>query len=104
MNFFSGGRQADEIVNWLLKKTGPPAKELKTIDEAKEFVESNNVAIIGFFKDQTSNGAKAFLDTAMAIDDLVFGITSDDAVFTEYETKCGSVILFKKVHIFYYRL
>lgn len=47
---YTGGRQADDIVNWLLKKTGPPAKDLPTVDEAKAFIDANKVAIVGFFK------------------------------------------------------
>lgn len=47
---YTGGRLADDIVNWLNKKTGPPAKSLLTVDEAKAFIEAHNVAIIGFFK------------------------------------------------------
>lgn len=47
---YTGGRQADDIVNWLNKKTGPPAKDLSTIDEAKVFIDTHNVAIVGFFK------------------------------------------------------
>lgn len=78
------------------KKTGPPAKEIKTVEEAKEFIEANNVAIVGFFKDQTSEEAKAFLEAAATTDDQPFGITSEEAVYNEYEAKCGSIILFKK--------
>lgn len=47
---YSGGRQADDIVNWVLKKTGPSAKDLKTVDEAKALIEEHNVVVIGFFK------------------------------------------------------
>lgn len=86
-------------MTWLFKKTGPPAKSLTTVEEAKQFLEANNVAIIGFFKDQTSEEAKAFLSTATAVDDHPFGITSEEAVYNEYEAKCGSIILFKKVTI-----
>ncbi|XP_017780314.1 PREDICTED: protein disulfide-isomerase [Nicrophorus vespilloides] len=93
---YNGGRQADDIVSWLLKKTGPPAKDIKTVEEAKEFIEANNVAVIGFFKDQSSDEAKAFLDAASSTDDHPFAITSEEALFTEYEAKCGSIILFKK--------
>lgn len=93
---YNGGRQADGIVSWLKKKTGPPAKELKTVDEAKEFINDNKVAVIGFFKDQTSEASQAFLNVAASIDDIPFAITSEEVVFTEYEAKCGNVILFKK--------
>ncbi|CAH1367000.1 protein disulfide-isomerase [Tenebrio molitor] len=93
---YNGGRQADDIVSWLSKKTGPPAKELKTVEEAKEFIDASNVAVIGFFKDQTSDKAKAFLAVAANNDDQPFGVTSDDSVFKEHEAECGSIVLFKK--------
>lgn len=92
-----GGRTSDDIVNWLKKKTGPPAKELATVEAAKEFVEASNVAVIGFFKDQTTEQAKTFLEVASGIDDIPFGIASDDAVCAEFSTKCGTIVLFKKV-------
>lgn len=95
--FITGGRQADDIVSWLLKKTGPPAKNLASTDDAKEFIEANNVAVVGFFKDQTTDAAKAFLGVAAGIDDIPFGITAEDSVSTQYEAQPDSIILFKKV-------
>lgn len=80
-----------------MKKTGPPAKDISSVESAKEFIEASNVAVIGFFKDQTTDLAKTFLDVAASIDDIPFGISSDDGVFGEYETKCGNIVLFKKV-------
>ena len=47
---YSGGRTADEIVSWLLKKTGPAAKTLESSDEIKSFTEEPEVAVVGFFK------------------------------------------------------
>jgi protein disulfide-isomerase A1 len=46
----AGGRTADEIVSWLLKKTGPVATDLTSVDDAKGFIDASNVAVIGFFK------------------------------------------------------
>ncbi|XP_076042945.1 protein disulfide isomerase isoform X2 [Oratosquilla oratoria] len=92
---YSGGRTADEIVNWLMKKTGPPAKQLTTVDDAKAFTESKPVVIIGFFKDQESDDAKQFLAAATATDDYPFGITSEEALFKEYSVDGDSMILFK---------
>lgn len=93
---YNGGRTAEDLVNWLKKKTGPPAKQLTTVEEAKEFIEANQVAVIGFFKDQTSEKAKLLLDVASAVDDIPFAVTSEAAVYTEYEAKCGDIVLFKK--------
>ena len=50
------GRTADTIVSWLEKKTGPPAKTLATVDEAKAFVADNDIAVIGFFDSVDSEG------------------------------------------------
>ena len=47
---YNGGRTAETLVNWVEKKTGPPAVTLSDVDAAKKFVEDNKVAIIGFFK------------------------------------------------------
>ncbi|XP_012231609.1 protein disulfide-isomerase [Linepithema humile] len=93
---YTGGRQVDDIVNWLNKKTGPAAKDLPTVDEAKEFIEAHNVAIVGFFKDVDSEAAKIFLEVGHIVDDHVFGITSSDEVLKEYEVEDGKIVLFKK--------
>lgn len=83
-----------------MKKTGPPAKEISSADAAEEFIGASNVAVIGFFKDQSTDLAKAFLDVAAGIDDIPFGISSDDSVIEKYESKDESIVLFKKVSIF----
>lgn len=93
---YNGGRQADDIVGWLKKKTGPPAKELETVEEAEALVADNQVVVVGFFKDRESAEAKAFLAAAAAVDDQPFAITSNEDVYKKYEAKCGSVVLFKK--------
>ena len=37
-------------MSWLEKKTGPPAKDIDSVETAKAFIEDNDVAVIGFFK------------------------------------------------------
>ncbi|XP_076663631.1 protein disulfide isomerase [Andrena cerasifolii] len=93
---YSGGRQTEDIINWVTKKTGPAAKDLPTVEEAKSFIEAQNVAIVGFFKDTESDAAKVFLEVGNIIDDHVFGISSSDEVFNEYGVQDGKVVLFKK--------
>lgn len=93
---YNGGRQADDIVSWLLKKTGPAAKELSSVESAEEFIKDNNVVVIGFFGDVESEKAKAFMAAANAVDEYPFAITSNADVFKKYETECGNIILFKQ--------
>merc|ERR1712212_1359519 len=92
---YSGGRTADTIVSWLEKKTGPPALALADVEAAKKFVADNKVAVVGFFKDQTTEAAKAFLEVAASLDDYKFGITDSDAVNGEYGVSGDKIVLFK---------
>jgi len=92
---YNGGRTADDIVNWLLKKTGPPAKAIASVEEAKAFAAEKPVVIIGYFKDQASDDAKQFIAAASATDDFPFGITSEEAVATEYGLAGEGLVLLK---------
>jgi len=94
---YKGGRTADTIVDWVEKKTGPPAVSVDTVDAIKKFVEDNKVGIVGFFKDAESPAAKNFKSVAGDMDDQKFAITSEAAVFSEYAiTADSAVVLFKK--------
>merc|ERR1712154_41275 len=92
---YGGGRTADTIVNWVEKKTGPPAKALAGAEEAKAFIEGKTVAVIGCFKDEATDGAKAFLGAASSMDDLPFGITGDEAVCSEHGVSGEGVVVVK---------
>lgn len=48
--FVSAGRQADDIVNWLKKRTGPAVATLNEVTDAESLIADNEVAVIGFFK------------------------------------------------------
>jgi len=92
---YGGGRTAETIVSWVEKKTGPPAKALAGADDAKAFVEGKNVAVIGCFSDETTDGAKAFLGAASSMDDIPFGITGDEAVCSEHGVSGEGVVVVK---------
>jgi len=92
---YGGGRTADTIVSWLEKKTGPAAKTLASLEDAKAYADGKPVAIIGFFKDETTDAAKAFLSAAGSMDDFEFAIAGDDAIAAEYGVEGEAILLLK---------
>lgn len=46
----TAGRQAEDIINWLKKRTGPAVANLQEVTEAESLIADNEVAVIGFFK------------------------------------------------------
>jgi len=93
---YGGGRTADEIVNWLLKKTGPAAKTLESADAVEAFHKDAEVAVVGFFKDAESDAAKEFLKAAGGIDEYAFGIVTDADVAKANNVEGDVIVLFKK--------
>ncbi|KAM4585058.1 protein disulfide-isomerase [Odontesthes bonariensis] len=93
---YSAGRQADDMVNWLKKRTGPAVTTLNEVTEAESLIADNEVAVIGFFKDAASAGAKAYEKAADATDDVPFAVTSSDAIYSKFEVSKDGIVLFKK--------
>ncbi|MEQ2232638.1 Protein disulfide-isomerase [Ilyodon furcidens] len=93
---YSAGRQADDIVNWLKKRTGPAVSTLTEVTAAESLIADNEVAVIGFFKDAQSADAKALEKAAEAIDDIPFAMTSDSDIYSKFEVSKDGIILFKK--------
>jgi len=93
---YNGGRSSEEIIAWVNKKTGPAATEIKTTDESEAFINDNKVVVIGFFKNQESAAAKTFLSVANGVDEIPFGITNVEEVFSKYDAKDDSIVLFKQ--------
>ncbi|XP_073444299.1 protein disulfide-isomerase [Dendrobates tinctorius] len=93
---YSAGREAADFINWLKKRTGPAATTLADDAAVAALVESSDVAVVGFFKNQESELAKAFLLVADAVDDIPFGITSSDDAFSKYDVDKDNIVLFKK--------
>jgi protein disulfide-isomerase A1 len=93
---YTGGRQADDIVAWLKKKTGPPAEALTTGDSAKTFIDGADVVVVGYFSDAESDSAKAFLGAAAKLESIPAGIVSDEGVAKETEAEMGTIVVYKK--------
>ena len=95
---YKGQRESEDIVNWVIKKAGPAViQSVSSIDEAEALIESQDVVVMGFFKDRESKNAKIFLEIGSKTTDYAFGISDNDEVFSQYGVDDGQVLLFKQV-------
>jgi len=94
---FKSQRTADSIVDWVKKKSGPSAKTLASVDEAKKFVEDGEVSVIGFFKEKDGFKAKNFFQAAEELDDFgyTFGIATEADVLASYDIEGDAIVVFK---------
>jgi len=91
---YTGGRSKDDIVQWVLKKSGPAAKVLQSQEEFQAFIEHKSVTIVGYFEDLESDAAKLFTQLADSVDDHPFGVVSDYSKFSDLEHK-DTFVLYK---------
>jgi len=73
-----------------------PLIRLTSVEDAVTFTSGKDVSIIGFFPDQTTNTANAFLTVASNLsDNFDFSITSSPEIAANYEVEDEAVLLLK---------
>jgi protein disulfide-isomerase A1 len=90
---YSAGRKEEDVINWVRKKAGPPAKELTTAKDVEDFQKEN--PLCGIFFGQNAENIKAVENVGITIDDYPFGLVKDDAVARKFNAKQNSFVLFK---------
>lgn len=88
---YNGGREENDLVTWLTKKSGDPTKDLTTVEEIEAFKKESDVAIVYFGTKET----EMFKSFAVSYDHAVFATCSNEALYKEYKVKAGTVVLFK---------
>jgi protein disulfide-isomerase A1 len=80
---YTGGRTAQHIVTWVLKKAGAAADQLDNVTMAEKFEKENPLAVIGLF--QPSANLVAFKDAAAQVEDVMFAYTTSLDVIARYD-------------------
>ena len=91
---YTAGRTEKDVINWMRKKSGPPARQLSTASEVEDLQKTSDVCIVYFGKNE--DDLKAFKAVAEKNDDLPFAIVEDAEVAKKFNAKQRSVVLFKK--------
>lgn len=92
---YEGGRTADDIVQWVKKRTGPITTPVTSVEDLENLKEANDVFAIGVFADEGSAGAKAYSGAAANYDHVTFAMTTDAAVKKELGIEKDTVIVIK---------
>lgn len=93
---YSGSHEMADLLEWVTRKVYP-AKELSSIDDVKNFIDSNPFVIIGFFNNTKSNESNEYLKIADTLDHYNFGITDNQYVLQKYNVITSKkIILFRK--------
>lgn len=93
---YGGGRTADDIISWLTKKTGPPAKAITSAEDLQAFIDSAEVVVVGFFADPSVEAFSTYIEAAVEIDGMSFGIVSSSELAASHSVEGDAVVLFKK--------
>lgn len=91
---YNGPRVADGIVSWLEKKTGPPCAEISS-QEVLDALVKDNVVVVGFFDDVTSDKAKIFEKVADGDDSNKYVFGKGDELKAAYSAKDSTILLLK---------
>lgn len=97
---YPGGRKADDIIAWLEKSTGPSVTELATAAEVKAFTDKTDVSVVGYFPNNETDEAKAYIgaaDAGMDLDGINFALCINAETTKEMEAEVNTVVMYKKV-------
>ncbi|NWH63101.1 PDIA2 isomerase, partial [Geococcyx californianus] len=93
---YTGRLDTEGIVRWLQRRAGPSATLLQDADTAAAFVSSQDLVVVGFFKDLGSEVAQVFYEVASEVVDVPFGVAEAAELFQAYGLSTDTVVLFKK--------
>ncbi|XP_041318325.1 protein disulfide-isomerase A2 [Pyrgilauda ruficollis] len=93
---YTGRMNSQGIVRWVQRRAGPSATLLQDTDTIAAFIDSQDLVVIGFFKDLRDEAAQAFFEVAAEMVDLPFGVAEAAELFQAYGLSADTVCLFKK--------
>ncbi|XP_053711088.1 protein disulfide-isomerase isoform X2 [Synchiropus splendidus] len=81
------------ILTWLKRRAGSPADLISERDQSEA---SDELQVLGFFKDLSSDYVQLFYSAAIDLPDIVFALTQDDDIINKYGVTPGVVLLLRQ--------
>ena len=88
---YQGGRTAEDIVTYMIKKSGPALTTVASVEEADAFFSKHPKAAIGLFDSLESPAALGLADYAAKFDSMPLAYTKEKAVLSKYSGKANTV-------------
>jgi protein disulfide-isomerase A1 len=88
---YDGGRKECDIVNWMVKKTGPSVKFLNSVQDVEKLISTNEAVVILF-----DEANETFTKVADSFDGIVFATCSSIECIGHWMVNKGNISLFKK--------
>jgi len=81
---YNGGREENEMFNWLKKKTGPTSTEITDLKALEEHA-SKQLSVLFLHPEEDVEGLKNFFALAAGYDDIPFAHSSNQDFFHKYD-------------------
>jgi protein disulfide-isomerase A1 len=92
---YDGGRTADEIQRWVLKKSGPAVKILASAADLDEVKEASDVVVFAVV-DEVEGESRSVLEKVVDATDLAVVVASTSTSVSADAAAVGQVVLYKK--------
>ncbi|XP_061456377.1 protein disulfide-isomerase-like protein of the testis isoform X2 [Rhineura floridana] len=89
-------REASAFMTWVRRRIGPSAIFINSTAQAKTFIESEDLAVIGFFKRLQGGAVEIFYESSRHVPELPFGVTASEEVFAHFGVREDMVVVFQK--------
>jgi protein disulfide-isomerase A1 len=93
---YQGGRTTEDIVNFVVKKSGPPAVPLESQAAVEKFADGSEAVVVAYFSDAAAPAASAFTAVANEMDDIQFGVIADAKTAEAVGVADGTIAVLKK--------
>lgn len=96
---YNGPRESAGIAKFMRAQVGPSAKELLNVKSTEEYLAKDDVSVIGFFAEESSELKGVFVKLADKLRESVrFGITTNKDVLAKYGYS-NNIVLFRPKHL-----
>lgn len=96
---YNGPREANGISKYMRAQVGPSAKDLLNVKAVEDFLAKDEVGVIGFFSDESSELKDALVKLADKLRESVrFGVATKQEILDKYGYT-DKIVLFRPKHL-----